>query len=1574
MSTAQVAIAAGYFPAYARLPRKAQRKADEFIRKFCENPKQPSIHYEPILGAVDKQLRSVRVGDDYRAIVRAPERGNVFLLLWIDHHDEAYRWAEGKQVEVHPKTGTIQFFDVDAASAAVTAAEEDEPPSGTRSPPGEQAFEEKRLFSSFTDEQLFTGGVPLALLPAVRAVHTEEDLDRLIPHLPQEAADLLTGLAAGYDYDAVLEQILEATTVAPEEPVDPRDIDQALQRESSQREFRLLDENFDLDKALSYPLDVWRVYLHPSQRKIVEAHTKGPLRLTGGAGTGKTVVAMHRAAFLVRKVFQGPDDRILVTTFTTNLAHDIRENLGKLLEPEELTRVDVVNIDAWAGEFLASRGKALRLATRKHQEDAWRGALDVYGVDGFDLRFCRSEWEAVIQAQGIRDVEGYVRAVRHHRGQPLSRAERRKLWDVFSEYRANLQAAGVTEAIDILRAAREELDANPLARPYRSVIVDETQDMNPEALRLIRALAGPEGPNDLLLVGDAHQRIYGRAAPLSQSGINIRGRRSRELRLNYRTTAAICRWSLQTLGEEEFDDLDDGKASRKGYVSLRQGERPVVRHFEHLAAERAFLVAEIRQLLQQGHLPDEICVVARTNKLLEDSYGPALAAAGIDFELLQKQRPRSGTVRLATMHRVKGLEFPVVFVAAVNAGLMPLATPDLTSDDPLLAAQATRQERCLLYVATSRARDRLYVTSYGDRSEFLDGLSTAEAPPEPGSLQPVEGTALPSERGSLVLVPTSAPAPVAPSPTSAPALVAPSPPPTALSPLPEGWQEEKLLYWSLPTRMRNWLENNGIETVGQLIALDPSLLLAQRNLGRKSIADTEDLIRFKLGESWAALREQLGAESGPEPSGEDIVSPAELDEVLEESLANWPLPTRLQNWAERAGVSKVRDLVLRSPIDLVAEPNVGRASVASARQLLERRLGRRWEELRRALSSAETGAASPKEVGWNELKETLPQEVLGHELTEVPLPARMRTFVENEGLRTVADLVAFPQADLAARKNLGRRSIKDTREALLTYVSNLESRQLVWESGFLPSLKDAFSELDTVARMIVTRRAGLGGQPETLEEIGSTLGVTRERIRQIEKKTWDGLTRSKAWAAFVLERCREVAPGGAVPLDNLEEHPWWQGLASDPDALDYFCDRLLGGAFRVVQLDGERYLARTTQADLDAALGALKRTLRTLSFPLPLREVEGVAQGLTEGLGETLGRVVWENASARLVIDQDSNGEPRAVSYGSGKHAQAIAFLDAQPGPVSVNTLIAEVGRGELPDEVFLFGRGLVGLEKHFPNYQSYKALLAPRAIAVMRENGPERQWSCAELLESLREDIDLPDWLTHWHLGAILRRSEGIEYLGRLRVALPGVADESGRIYVHVALERILTEAGHPLPYDTLVARLRAKTDANDLTVIGRLHRPPFLKVDKAEWGLLGRDLPGGVEAMAEALDHLEGLLERRQRGLSSVFVHREVTQLSPQHGLWTIEMCLSVTRGDPRFRLSISGNLGLSSWESVRVPTRAELVQTAIDASNGRVSTEAVCERIAAHYGTRPDRVALATWASRFGARLDGDWIVRS
>lgn len=700
------AISDEFLGAFSRIPKHAQKKVREFTRKFREAPTSSGINYEKLSGKVDARLRSIRVGIDYRAIVLAPEQGDVYVLLWVDHHDEAYAWAEKRRVEVHPTTGSLQVFQTYDAIAPVLA------PVSSVSPTASGRFRE------LTDAELFGAGVPPALVPAVRAVYTDADFDALAPHLPAEAAEVLTGIAAGMTLDEALEDVLGGAVqpARPKEVVDTTDVVAALARVDSTRRFRLLDDDFDLEAALDHPLDTWRVFLHPSQQRYVDAPTKGPSRLLGAAGTGKTVVAMHRAVRLVKTMLE-PTERVLFTTFTVNLADDIAHQLAKIASPEELARIDVTGIDALASKLAREAGVEAKVAIET--QDLWTEAIDVYGESGWGVDFYQAEWRDVIQAQDIRDEATYLKAQRLGRGTTLRRSERRKVWPVFARYRRLLDEAGLAELEDLLRFAKRAVEAEPERHRYAAVVVDETQDMSAPALELIRALAGPEHPNDLFLVGDAHQRIYGRPVSLLACGINVRGRRSRRLRINYRTTDTIRRFSMRVLEGERFDDLADGEDDARGYVSLRSGPAPDVAHFDDLAAERAHLVGTIQELLKTGVPPNHICVAARTHDQLDSSYGPALAAAGIATEKLGRAAPKTEYVRLATLHRIKGLEFPIVFIAGVDRGHMPLATPELEAPDPVVAAHAMKRERCLFYVAASRARDQLFVSASGTRSPFL---------------------------------------------------------------------------------------------------------------------------------------------------------------------------------------------------------------------------------------------------------------------------------------------------------------------------------------------------------------------------------------------------------------------------------------------------------------------------------------------------------------------------------------------------------------------------------------------------------------------------------------------------------------------------------------------------------------------------------------------------------------------------------------------------------------------------------------------------------------------------------------
>jgi len=697
---ARVAISNDFLQAYARLPQGIQSQVSKFLTNFQRDPTAPGIHYERINAARDPHLRSVRIDDAWRGIVLKPEQGNVFLLLWVDRHDDAYVWASRHRCTINAATGAIQVFETVTVEEAAPAIP-DTPPV----PP---------LFNHVSDRQLALLGVPAELLPAARQLRSEAELDALQPSLPAEAYEGLFLVAAGEP----VESILAEREASANHSVDTADFATALDTVDSQARFVVVDDETELAAVLNASLAQWRVFLHPSQRRLVEGAKSGPVRVLGGAGTGKTVVAMHRAQWLAEHAL--PDNRkILFTTFTRNLAVDIQANLRELCSPRTLARIEVINLDAWVRRFLRQRHYEYEVVWGA-DEPLWELAMALKPAEvKVPARFYREEWQRIIQLQGIETLEDYKRASRVGRGTTLGRADRMKVWPVFEEYRSRMIQARKKEVEDAYRDAAHLIAEDCTGLPYAAVIVDEAQDMGPQAFRLLRALA-PVGPNDLFIVGDGHQRIYNRnKVVLTQCGIDIRGR-SRKLRINYRTTEEIRRTAVALLEGCTVDDLDGGMDSQRDYKSLTHGQSPAHIHCVSADEQVDRIVQQIREALDQQVPASAMCIVARTHAELDD-LDRRLRARSIVSHRLQPDQAEAGAtdaVRLATLHRVKGLEFEIVVAASVNDDLAPLPAA-LDTADAVERTTSELEERSLLYVALTRARKQAYLFSYGQPSRFL---------------------------------------------------------------------------------------------------------------------------------------------------------------------------------------------------------------------------------------------------------------------------------------------------------------------------------------------------------------------------------------------------------------------------------------------------------------------------------------------------------------------------------------------------------------------------------------------------------------------------------------------------------------------------------------------------------------------------------------------------------------------------------------------------------------------------------------------------------------------------------------
>lgn len=697
--TAKVAISSDFLTAFAALPRQIQGKVTKFINKFRNNPFSNGINFEKLQGGADKKIYSVRIDETYRGIVVKPEESNVFLLLWVDHHDEAYDWAKRKRCEINPITGSIQVFD-------------NQP----------ELFEQYNKsvvkegpFANISNSKLTQLSVPEAMLPFVRSISSKEDFFAAEQAFPKDTFENLSWIVEGYPVDEVISLI-----TMDNQTTQINNLEAALDSDGNKKSFVVVEGEDELRRIMSEPLEKWRVFLHPTQRKIVNKDFNGPARVLGGAGTGKTVVAMHRAKYLASKLRD--DEKILFTTFTANLAGDIKDNLRKICTVEELRRIEVVNIDAWVTQYLSSHGYTAKVTYKDSEIDAlWKEAVNLETDSlGFSKDFYKDEWNRIIVAQEAFSAQQYMTAKRIGRGTSLDRKKRISIWKIIENYQTLMKENQIRDANMAMYECKLLLQKTRDIQ-YRHIIVDEGQDLSSNAFRLIRTLAGEPHQNDIFIVGDAHQRIYSNHAVLSHCGIEVRGRSS-VLKINYRTTEEIRKYAFALLNGIDFDDLDEDFDKGDKCQSLTHGIAPTINEFKDAGQELDFISNKINELTSNGVLLKDICIVTRTNNLTE-TYIRDFASDKYRIPCYEIRRKKSDDrnqngVRVATMHRVKGLEFQYVFVVAVNNGIVPLPN-SIIKTDKVTEQESYTAEKCLLYVALTRAQKEAFITCYGKKSELL---------------------------------------------------------------------------------------------------------------------------------------------------------------------------------------------------------------------------------------------------------------------------------------------------------------------------------------------------------------------------------------------------------------------------------------------------------------------------------------------------------------------------------------------------------------------------------------------------------------------------------------------------------------------------------------------------------------------------------------------------------------------------------------------------------------------------------------------------------------------------------------
>jgi len=717
MSTAtakRVSYDIGCMKSLRSLPDRVVKKFLDLMTKYMSDPSAGGLNLESVEGSRDEALKSLRVDQGYRAI--AFEAGRDIMFVHVNEHDKAYRWASGRRVKLDASTNRVRIVEVLEEAQTVSPTTSETPP----------------LFAGIADKRLIALGVTEEEIPAARTISSLDDLERREGHFDTMTFQVLYGLAAGYSD----EEVYALTGIAQEETAQSpaeTSFEDLISSEESRQTIFIPESQEDLRRFFEGELDGWRVFLHPEQRKLAYRDYNGPAMVRGGAGTGKTVVAMHRAKHLADQIKQDPQrdgERILVTTFTRSLAQDIEANL-KTLCPEHLKdapRIEVVNLDRWVSQFLKRKSFDRRIAffgdDRAELDRIWEDVfIDHTLPEGLSEAFVRAEWAQIVQAQGLLDRSSYLRASRVGRGTPLDRRKRAQLWDIFSDYRARLISKNLAEPDDAYREAIEILKAEAPQLPYASVVIDEAQDMGEQAFRLVRAIvpesAGSDA-NSIFIVGDAHQRIYARRASMKACGINIRGR-SRRLKLNYRTTQEIRSWAVAILEGITVDDLDEGVDSFAGYTSLMSGPAPKTIHHSNRAAELDGLACWIKRQVEQGGSVEEIGVLAVTNALA-DEVCQELGLRGINTLRLSAttgdDRTKPG-VRVTTMHRAKGLEFFAVALPFLSEGEFPPKFALQNAVDAADLEDIHSQFRSLLHVAATRAKKALLVSWTGRPSSMF---------------------------------------------------------------------------------------------------------------------------------------------------------------------------------------------------------------------------------------------------------------------------------------------------------------------------------------------------------------------------------------------------------------------------------------------------------------------------------------------------------------------------------------------------------------------------------------------------------------------------------------------------------------------------------------------------------------------------------------------------------------------------------------------------------------------------------------------------------------------------------------
>ena len=656
-------IADTFYDALNKLSQQEQKTVKQSVFDFQLDPSQAAFSMHKVDRGRDPNLWTARVNRDIRMVVH--KQGGDTLLAWVGHHDNAYRWAETRRIESHPKTGAVQIVEARETIEDVITKRYIE-----------EAVLKPRLFVDETDDALLSWGVPEDWLDTVRDA-TEDTVVEIALHLPSEAQEALIAAATG---DRPVPPVIEEIT-------DPWSHPDTLRR------FRTIENIDELKRALDSPWEKWAVFLHPAQQEFVDRNFNGPARVVGSAGTGKTVVALHRAARLAGE----NNARVLLTTFNRRLSEHLSEKISLVSDQITRSKIDVEPLDGLIVRLHAEHFEESEIVDEQTLRQFLIDAALANKID-VDPDFLFDEWRLIVDAWDVRDAATYRELPRLGRKVRMVASRRDILWEVFSSVRVALAHKNLTTEAQLAHDLRQSGEF-----PYAHVVIDEAQDISVPELLLLGAAVGSL-PNGLFFAGDIGQRIFRAPFPWSAAGVDVRGR-SRSLKVNYRTSHQI-RVQSDKLLPETLIEADGAEESRLGVTSVFEGPTPQIQSFANRDLEISELKKWIHDFIKQGIQPNEIAVLVRQDVIIS---------------LLTKEIGHPDVV-IMTMHEAKGSEFRVVAVVCLDHNILPDERRFLAAKDESQLDEVMTTERHLLYVAATRARDYLWMSGVEPVSEFLNDL------------------------------------------------------------------------------------------------------------------------------------------------------------------------------------------------------------------------------------------------------------------------------------------------------------------------------------------------------------------------------------------------------------------------------------------------------------------------------------------------------------------------------------------------------------------------------------------------------------------------------------------------------------------------------------------------------------------------------------------------------------------------------------------------------------------------------------------------------------------------------------